>query len=128
MDFKPPQNARDVAIEVGQSQKPPQNRAADRRHVIASVIRLAGEFTGQRELSADAADAIQPGGAALGESAPGEMIDAANESQLQTTADWAAPVNSGQARDMSLAQIIAADQAASRGFVAQPPPDKSNTS
>ncbi|HEV3136464.1 MAG TPA: hypothetical protein VGZ26_01145, partial [Pirellulales bacterium] len=102
MDFKPPQNARDVAIEVGQSQKPPQNRAADRRHVIASLIRLAGEFTGQSDLSTDAADGIQPGGAALGESAPGEMFDAANESQ--TTADWAALVDSGQAGDLSLAQ------------------------
>jgi hypothetical protein len=120
MDPNPPLTAKQAALLGAKADKPPFNPEADRRHVIASIIRRAGEATGNSQLSAEAAGSD--------EAAPLEMFDAANESQTPTTADWPAPVDSSAMGDLSLARIVAADQAASRGFAVPPiPPGESPT-
>jgi hypothetical protein len=93
MEPNPPLTAKEAALQGALADKPPFNREADRRHVIASTIRRAAEVTGQIEAAAAAADEIQDG---------------------PTTSDGSAT------SDLSLADLIVADQAASRGFAAPP--------
>jgi len=64
----PPRTAKEAALLGAQADKPPFNREADRRHVIASVIRRAGELTGQID---EAADEVQLGEAISG--TPGDQ-------------------------------------------------------
>ncbi|MBI3838897.1 MAG: hypothetical protein HY288_13320, partial [Planctomycetia bacterium] len=49
MEPNPPRTAKEAALQDAQADKLPFNPEGDKRHVIASAIRLAGEATGQSE-------------------------------------------------------------------------------
>jgi hypothetical protein len=106
----PPRTAKEAALQGAKADKPPFNPQADRRHVIASLIRRAGEITGQSDEPADAA----------GDGPSAEpTFDTVGDQQSFGNLDEG-PVNSGQAGDMTLAQIVAADQAAFQDFSMPP--------
>jgi hypothetical protein len=103
----PPRTAKEAALLGAQADKPPFNREADRRHVIASVIRRAGEFTGQND---EATDEVRPGAATSDTSGHRQTFGNLDEG----------PVDSSRVRDLSLADLVLADQATLQDFAAPP--------
>ncbi|MBI3838645.1 MAG: hypothetical protein HY288_12025 [Planctomycetia bacterium] len=110
MEPKPPRTAKEAALQDAQADKLPFNPEGDKRHVIASAIRLAGEATGQSEQAAEAADEIRRGEATPDTAGHQETLDNLDK----------VPVDSGSQRDLSLADMILVDQAASHGFPTPP--------
>ncbi len=119
MERNPPRTAKEAALQGAQADKPPFNREADRRHVIASAIRRAGEFAGQNDQANEAADEIQLD-PAMSDEPRAQRIPSGLQTPPPTTTDWSTSIDSPSTDDLSLADIILADQAASRGF-AMPP-------
>jgi hypothetical protein len=110
MEPNPPRTAKEAALQGAKADKPPFNPAAVKRHVIASAIRRAGEFTGQMDEPADVAGDGP---------SPEPTFDTLGDQQSFGNLGEG-PVDSGPAGDMTLAQIVAADQAALQDFAAPP--------
>jgi hypothetical protein len=114
-----PLTAREAALQDAKADKLPLNPEADKRHVIASAMRRIGELTGHSEQGAQAGDEFQAIPITPGDAGQQGMLGGPAQ-QPQTAPDWAALSNAPAAGDLSLADMIIADQAASRGFALPP--------
>ena len=59
MDPNRPLTMKEAALRAANAAKPPFDPEADKRQIIASAIRLAGEATGQSEQAVESEDKIQ---------------------------------------------------------------------
>jgi hypothetical protein len=113
MEKSPPLTAKEAALRGAQADRPLFNPQADKRHVIASAMRLAGEAIGQSEETDGDANQIDDGSALVAD-AESLGVSGGPDELTQTPANWAASADSPTTRDLSLAEMIGADQAAAQ--------------
>lgn len=121
MDPNRPLTMKEAALRAAEAAKPPFDPKADKRHIIASAIRLAGEATGQSEQAAESADEFQQGSPMLDEAGQQEMLGRP-EQQPQTSTDSLPSGNVPIAGDFSSSDAIVSDQADAGQSAFMPPP------